>query len=336
VCKKEITELIEFGKLAALTDEQRALVVEACLGYYILNEPPAELVFVVREVSNQFIDLIASSKVDFVAAARYICSLEGAYYGVIEQSPSKVAEVAKEQVLAALHSSSIAVQLNAHRTLVKYITSMESYTVLQGPTGRTRKVISYKQTKTDRYGAVGMMGDVDLTPTAQTHVPASLQNTTEGGPHPYDMPGISGPSGTTGVLLKVARGLKLTRSDERWYCLGILGFLLAPGAHSLHEVARTIEANMEEDPSFKYTPCYRYCGFLGFEMQRAHWYKPMLLKFGSSVRFGYWGDLEILCYDLVKRLLTEELWSLVFSFLEIPFLPSSSWSGYLQKRQLTL
>jgi hypothetical protein len=201
--------------------------------------------------------------------------------------------------------------------------------VRSGPTNRNRKPIG-DGVPTDRYGAVGRLGGVELTPTTQVHVPASTQVTTEGPPHPYDLPAVSGKSGTTEVLLKVAGALELSPPDQRWYCLGILGFLLAPGAHSLHEVAVTVQANAIA----LYTPCYRYCGFLGFEMQQAGWYRPMLAAFGSAMRFGYWGELERLCYELASNLpLSVEILSMVFTFLELPFLPPDQWSSWLQEKR---
>ncbi len=332
MCKTELTALFDIAKLGALNDEQRAFVVEACLGYYILNEPPDELVRVVRGVSDKFADLIKHSNVDAVGAVRYIASTNQEFFGVLEELPATDWESAQAQVLRALGSSSIAVQLNVHRTLVKYISGMMSHKVFPGSTQRVRKIVNKQGTPTDRYGAVEHMGIVALHPTTQVHVPASSQVITTGPAHPYDMPAVSGPSGTTDILMKVTLALKLSRPEQRWYCLGILGFLLAPGAHSLHEVALVVGANDVAE----YLPCYRYCGFLGFEMQQAVWYKPLLNTFGCSLRFGYWGDLEQVCYLLVKQLkLGSELASLVFSFLELPFLPPSSWSPMLQSKLLT-
>jgi hypothetical protein len=329
MCKKKLTELVDFSRLAAIKPEQRALVVEACLGYYILNDPPEELVAVVNAVSERLIERVASWKDNVMFVAKYVASKSGVYLGVLEEDTATESVGAMKQVMAALKHPSIAVQLNAHRTLVRFVVTLNAKS---GFTGRSRQDISKVGQKTTRYGAVGLMGDVELDATMQLHVPGSSLYTTTGTPHPHDMPAVAGPSGSSDVLMKIVLGLGLSHSQQRWYCLGILGFLLAPGAHSLHEVAMSVSANAIAE----YTPLYRYCGFLGFEMQKASWYTPMVLKFGSSIRFGYWGDLEVICYELVRRfpLMPKNLWRLVFTFLELPFLPaleSFEWSGTLKK-----
>lgn len=328
MCKTELTKLIEFGKLSAITPEERAFVIEACLGYYILNEPPKELLDIVCRVSSMFIALLEKQDINYVTAARYICSTQGKFYGVLEEPPGDNDKVARDQMLRALTSPSIAVQLNAHRTLVVQIAGISTYRVRSGPTNRKLKPLGSPGTQTDRYGAVGLMGGIVLAPTTQVHIPASSFNTTIGPVNPNNMPAVSGQSGTAEKFLQVAGWLNLSRSEQRWYCLGILGFLLAPGAHSLYEVARTVACN----DIAEYMPRYRYCGFLSFEMQRAPWYKPMLQKFGSAMRFGYWGDLELVCYELVKSdKLSHELWELVFTFLDLPFLTPDLWSTKLKE-----
>jgi hypothetical protein len=330
MCKKEIESLLEISQLSAVTAEQRALVVEACLGYYILNEPPEELVLVVNRVSRFFIEQITQQGISMRAAISYIASTDGKFFGVLEEVPSDVEETATEQVLRALSSKSIAVQINAHRTLLKFVNDMYKEVIAPGKTGNVRKAKG-GGTRTDRYGAIDMMGTLSLNAVTQVHVPASTQYFAVGPSYPYDLPSISGQSGTTEMLLKVVKALNLSESDSRWYCLGILGFLLAPGAHSLHEVAITISANNYAT----YLPCYRYCGFLGFEMQRASWYRPMLLKVGNLMKFEYWGDLQLVCYELVKsKLLPSALWELVFTFLEIPFLTADMLPESLQQKLL--
>src|SRR5438034_9868009 len=108
MCKK-IEELVELSKVLTLDKEQRSLVIEACLGYYILNEPPDELVRVVRLVSDRFIAYIRRKVVDATSVSKYIAATDGAYYGVLQQEPSRDPDTARGQLLAALESSDIAI-----------------------------------------------------------------------------------------------------------------------------------------------------------------------------------------------------------------------------------
>jgi hypothetical protein len=84
-------------------------------------------------------------------------------------------------------------------------------------------------------------------------------------------------------------------------------------------------------------PCYRYLGFLGFEMQQAPWYGHMLATFGSSMRAGYWGEVERICYDLVRTFpLNEATWRIVFFFVGLPFVPPAQSSVTLQGKYKAL
>jgi hypothetical protein len=186
MCRRKLTELVDFSRLAAIKPEQRALVVEACLGYYILNDPPQELVDLVNLVSEKLIEHVATWQSNVLFAAKYVASKSGVFLGVLEEETATDAQGAMKQVMAALRHPSIAFQLNAHRTLIRFVVTLNP---ANGFTGRKREDISKEGRKTDRYGAVGLMGELELAATMQVHVPASSLYTTSGVPHPYGMHG---------------------------------------------------------------------------------------------------------------------------------------------------
>jgi hypothetical protein len=68
----------------ALDDVNKQLVAEACIGYFILNQPPDELVQVVRKVSNVLLGLVKKTDSEMTDdLLKYVASVTGEYFGVL-------------------------------------------------------------------------------------------------------------------------------------------------------------------------------------------------------------------------------------------------------------
>src|ERR1044071_8169135 len=110
--------LATMSKLA-LDDTQRQLVIEACLGYFILNYPPPQLVAVVRKVSQKLESVVEMSPGgETNKLLKYIASTQFEYYGVLEEEPKQGSKDQLKTMLSCTQpigsAPMLALQLNAH------------------------------------------------------------------------------------------------------------------------------------------------------------------------------------------------------------------------------
>jgi hypothetical protein len=311
-----LTDIAKEVQQKALDDEERQLVIEGCVGLLLLNFPPVELVNVVLNVSAKLVAIVEKSNIeDIEPLLKYVASTEEEYFGVLPEKPKRRSN---SQLIKALQSDNttvsnvppIAIHLNAHRTVLKLIAGIQNFEVVVFKSGTKRTNIK-GGLPTTSYGAFNLT-EVTIGLT-QKHVPASAKyEITYPDAYDHGLPHVGSDSITSRDLLRLAKWAGLTPIEERWYCLGILGFLLAPAAHSFREVAAIVDANQIA----MFEPQYRYCGFFGHSLSRQPWFEALLETFRGR---GFYGDLPFLCDILMQKLGQIDLVKLVLFFMDLPY-----------------
>lgn len=311
-----LREISEKMLQVALSTEQKQLVAEACLGLFILNFPPPELVEVIFKVSQKLLQVVKKSSTSEInEITKYIASTNEQYFGVLQEEPIENSSEQFEKVLTCdsdlYGAPMLSLHLNAHRTVLKLIGGIKSQKIVIFQSGTERKR-NKKTEKVVSYGASNIT-NISVGET-QKHVPASSTFIIEY-PDNYDhfMPNVGSDSLTSRDLLRLAKWMNLTKEEERWYCLGILGFLLAPAAHSFREVASIVNENQIA----LFTPCYRYCGFLEYELSKNEWFKPLVKKFGGV---GFYGELPFVIHDLKRVFRDPNIVKLIVEFMGLPYI----------------
>jgi hypothetical protein len=203
----------------------------------------------------------------------------------------------------------LAIHLNAHRTIIKLFVKKELHVIaFKSGTGRR----SVQGSKTTSYGAF-QITNIEIMKT-QLHEPGSSKWTLTY-PSGYDrsMVNLGSDSLTAKTLLQVAEWAQLTPRETRWYCVGVLGFLLAPAAHSFREVAEIIDCNKIA----LFQPRYRYLGLLGRDLFKQPWFAKLQ---GAFKGWRLSGDLRLVCRYLYEAFPHQGLLDLILSFIDLPYL----------------